>query len=80
MQILQVEEVSFFIIFSVFFRQLLSGTLQENRIRDGSTVLLIPNVETGLLVSTIKLSSNTIYYLNLYMCYVLYRPKGQKIQ
>lgn len=33
------------------FRQLREGTLEENRLQDGSRLTLLPNVETGLLVS-----------------------------
>lgn len=33
------------------YRQLRDGTLEENGLQDGSRVILLPSVETGLLVS-----------------------------
>lgn len=34
-----------------FFRELHDGTLKDNGLIDESKIILIPNVETGLLVS-----------------------------
>lgn len=35
----------------IYFRELQDGTLKDNDLMDGSKIILIPNVETGLLVS-----------------------------
>lgn len=42
-----------FVIFflSFYCRELQDGSLKENNLMDGSKIILIPNVETGLLVS-----------------------------
>lgn len=37
------------------FRQLREGTLEENRLQDGSRLTLLPSVETGLLVSQLHI-------------------------
>lgn len=40
-------------IFNImYFRELLTGTLKQNNLMDGSNIIIIPNVETGLLVSS----------------------------
>lgn len=68
------------IIFPFFclYRELQDGTLRENGIVDGSKIVLTPNVETGLLVSTFFLLTTSIVkiflitYLNIptYMFYI----------
>lgn len=42
-------------------RQLREGTLEENGLLDGSRVILLPSVETGLLVRTHVLSSRVLH-------------------
>ena len=42
------------------FRQLREGTLEENRLQDGSRLTLLPSVETGLLVSQLRVPDNEI--------------------
>lgn len=39
----------------MYFRQLREGTLEENRLQDGSRLTLLPSVETGLLVSQLHI-------------------------
>lgn len=50
------DDFVFFFLFSLsnFYRELHDGTsIKENGIMDGSKIILLPNVETGLLVNTI---------------------------
>lgn len=44
---------SHFVVLQVisFCRQLRDGTLKDNGLMDGSRIILLPSVETGLLVS-----------------------------
>ena len=37
-------------LFFYFYRELQDGTLKDNGLMDESKIILIPNVETGLLV------------------------------
>lgn len=46
-------------------RQLQDGTLDENGLLDGSRVILLPSVETGLLVSTSPCVDTSILYTSI---------------
>lgn len=50
----------FFILYIIDFRELQDGTIKDNGLMDGSKIILIPNVETGLLVSFLNLFVFTV--------------------
>ena len=47
-------------------RELQDGLLKENNLMDGSKIILIPNVETGLLVSKVIVFKFYRHFHDLY--------------
>lgn len=59
--------VTFYFVMLICFRQLQEGNLVQHGICDGSRITLLPNVETGLIVSILN---HNLLSLSLFVFYV----------